>query len=52
MGIQALSVGEHTYPGVTGRILTNRVAGLDRYKDIMPLLEDKESLKVYVNIAG
>src|SRR5947209_8261587 len=52
LGIQALSMGEHTYPGVTGRILTHPVAGLDNYREIMPLLEDKEALKVFVNIAG
>src|SRR5947209_1980238 len=52
LGIQALSMGEHTYPGVTGRVLTHPVAGLDRYTEIMPLLEDKEALKVYVDIAG
>jgi threonine dehydrogenase-like Zn-dependent dehydrogenase len=52
LGIQALSLGEHTYPGVTGKILTNPIDGLDDYQKIMPLLEDKEALKVYVNIAG
>ena len=51
LGIQALSLGEHTYPGVTERILTNPVDGLDKYKEMMHLLEDKEALKVYVNIA-
>jgi len=52
LGIQALSVGEHTYPGVTGRILTHPVAGLDRFAEMMRMLEDKEALKVYVEIAG
>ncbi len=51
LGLQALSHGELTYPGVTGRILTNPVAGLDGYKEMMHLLEDKEALKVYVNVA-
>jgi threonine dehydrogenase-like Zn-dependent dehydrogenase len=51
LGIQALSLGEHTYPGVTERILTHPVAGLDKYKEMMQLLEDKEALKVFVNIA-
>src|SRR3954462_11372187 len=50
LGIQALSHGEHTYPGVTQRILTNPVPGLDRYKEMMRLLEDKEALKVFVNV--
>src|SRR5262249_12599878 len=40
LGIQALSHGELTYPGVTRRILTHPVAGLDRYKDMMRLLEE------------
>jgi threonine dehydrogenase-like Zn-dependent dehydrogenase len=51
LGIQALSHGEHTYPGVTERILTNPVAGLDGYREMMQLLEDKEALKVFVNVA-
>jgi len=52
LGIQALSHGEHTYPGVTERILTHPVAGLDRYKEMMKLLEDKEALKVYVEVSA
>ncbi len=51
-GIQALSLGELTYSGVTGRILTHPVAGLGRFAEMMKLLEDKEALKVYVDIAG
>ena len=51
LGIQALSHGEQTYPGVTERILTHPVAGLDSYKEMMQLLEDKEALKVFVNVA-
>jgi glucose 1-dehydrogenase len=51
LGIQALSHGELTYPGVTERILTHPVAGLDSYKEMMHLLEEKEALKVYVNVA-
>jgi len=50
-GIQALSLGEHTYPGVTEQILTHPVSGLDQYKEMMRLLEDKEALKVYVKVA-
>jgi threonine dehydrogenase-like Zn-dependent dehydrogenase len=51
LGMQALSHGELTYPGVTGQILTNPIAGLDSYKQMMHLLEEKEALKVYVNVA-
>jgi len=52
LGIEALSLGEHTFPGVTGRILTNPIAGLDRFAEMMAQLEDKEALKVFVNVAG
>jgi threonine dehydrogenase-like Zn-dependent dehydrogenase len=50
LGIQALSHGAHTYPGVTERILTHPVDGLDRYREMMALLGDKDALKVYVNV--
>jgi len=52
LGIQALSHGEHTYPGVTGRILTHPVAGLGNYAEMMRLLEDKDALKVFVDVTG
>ena len=52
LGIQALSLGEHTYPGVTSRILTHPIAGLDHYEEMMKKLEDKEALKVFVEVAG
>lgn len=53
LGIQALSHGVLTYPGVTERILTNPVAGLAGYQEMMRLLvEDKDALKVYVDVAG
>jgi threonine dehydrogenase-like Zn-dependent dehydrogenase len=50
-GIQALSHGELTFPGVTERVLTHPVAGLTEYKEMMRLLEEKDALKVYVNVA-
>src|SRR5205823_13000533 len=46
LGIQALSHGELTYPGVTRRILTHPVAGLENYPEMMRLLEEKSALKV------
>ena len=52
LGIQALSLGEHTYPGVTGRILTHPVQGLENYAEMMRLLEENEALKVFVNVAS
>ncbi len=51
MGLQALSHGELTYPGVTAQILTDPVAGLDRFDEVMKRLEDKEALKVFVEVA-
>ena len=50
-GIQAMSLGEHTYPGVISKILTNPINGFDGYHDMMKQLEDKEALKVFVNVA-
>ena len=40
------------YPGVLQKILTHPVEGLDNYKEMMRLLvEEKDALKVYVNVA-
>ena len=51
-GIAALSLGELTYPGITEKILTNPINGLESFQEMMRLLvEDKEALKVFVNIA-
>jgi threonine dehydrogenase-like Zn-dependent dehydrogenase len=53
LGLQALALGEAMYPGVTEQILTHPVQGLDQYREMMRLLvEDKEALKVFVNVAG
>jgi glucose 1-dehydrogenase len=53
IGIKDLALGEVTYPGVIQRILTNPVAGLDGYAEMMRLLvEDKNALKVYVEVAA
>jgi hypothetical protein len=51
LGIQALSHGELTYPGVTRRMLTHPVEGLDRYQEMMRLLEENKALKVFVNVS-
>lgn len=51
-GLTALALGEATFPGVTGRILTTPVDGLDQPDEIIRLLvEDKDALKVYVNVS-
>jgi threonine dehydrogenase-like Zn-dependent dehydrogenase len=52
LGMQALSHGELSFPGVTEQILTHPISGLRNYAEMMRLLEEKEALKVYVNIAG
>ncbi len=52
MGIRDLALGEMMFPGVTERILTTPVDGLNNYKEMMRLLvEDNEALKVFVNVA-
>ena len=51
-GISDLAQGEIFYPGVTQRILTTPVNGLDNYQEMMRhLVDSKEALKVYVNVA-
>lgn len=53
MGIKDLAMGEMTYPGVIGQILTNPVEGLDNYKQMMDLLtQERPPLKVYMNVAS
>jgi len=53
LGISALAHGELAYPSVTEQILTHPVAGLHQYSEMMRLLvEDKDALKVFVNVAG
>lgn len=52
LGIQALAHGELAYPGVTEKILTHPLPGLDQYAEMMRLLvEDKDALKVFINVA-
>lgn len=51
-GIKDMALGEVMYPGVLQKILTSPVDGLDGYAEMMRLLvEDKDALKVYVNVA-
>ena len=52
MGIKELALGEVMYPGIIEKILTNPVDGLDNYQEVIRLLvEDKDALKVFVNVA-
>ena len=51
-GLADLALAEVMYPGVTQRILTHPVHGLENHAEIMRLLtEDKSALKVYVEVA-
>jgi len=50
LGLQALCHGELTYPGVTQRLLTHPVKGLDAYGEAIELLEDRSALKVYFDL--
>ena len=40
-----------SYPGITQRLLTDPIAGLENYEEMMRRLEEKEALKVFVNVA-
>ena len=52
-GIAQLALGEAMFPGVTPKILTTPVEGLDDPQKIMQLLvEDKDALKVYVEVSS
>ena len=51
-GLAALAHAEAMFPGVTERILTHPVRGIDRCSEIMRLLtEDSAALKVFVEVA-
>jgi threonine dehydrogenase-like Zn-dependent dehydrogenase len=51
MGIRYLSQGDLMYPGVMQQILTTPVRGLDNYQEMMRLLVEGKSLKVYLEVA-
>ena len=51
-GITAMAVGELMFPGVTPKILTHPIQGLDNYKQMMHLLETGDCLKVFVEVAS
>ncbi|MFO1023317.1 MAG: glucose 1-dehydrogenase [Planctomycetales bacterium] len=51
-GLADLAVAESTYPHVVEKILTHPVQGMENYREMMRLLvEEKDALKVYVNVA-
>lgn len=51
-GIADLGLGEVMFPGVIERILTTPFDGLDDPQAILAALEDRDNLKVYVNVGG
>jgi len=51
-GISDMAQGEIFYPGVTQKILTTPIDGLENYREMMrQLIEAKDALKVFVNVA-
>ena len=51
-GLADLALAEVMYPGVTERILTHPVQGLEKHTEMMSLLvDDRTALKVFVEIA-
>jgi glucose 1-dehydrogenase len=50
-GIADLALGEQMYPGVTQKMLTHPVQGLDNFQQMMDLLEAGDCLKVYVEVS-
>lgn len=51
-GVQDLVMAEALWPGWLGRLLTHRVAGLERHDEMMRLLtEEKRAVKVYVQVS-
>ena len=50
-GLAALASGEMMFPGVTERILTHRINGIDDPPAIMRQLEDPAALKTYVVVS-
>jgi glucose 1-dehydrogenase len=52
MGIRDFALGEAMFPGVTQKILTTPVRGLDNFQEMMSrLVDDRRALKVYVDVA-
>ena len=52
LGIRDLALGESMFPGVTEKILTHRIDGMDNYQEMMRLLvEDNDALKVFVEVS-
>jgi threonine dehydrogenase-like Zn-dependent dehydrogenase len=50
-GVRDLAVAEAQYPGWLGRLLTHRVAGLERFDQALSLLGTPGAIKVFVEVA-
>ena len=51
-GVNDLIKAEAFYPGWLNKLLTTRINGLDNYAEMLQhLIEDKEAIKVYVEVA-
>jgi threonine dehydrogenase-like Zn-dependent dehydrogenase len=51
-GVNDLVKAEAFYPGWLNKLLTTRIEGLDNYAELLRhLVEDKEAIKVYVEVA-
>jgi threonine dehydrogenase-like Zn-dependent dehydrogenase len=53
LGVRDLAMAEAQYPGWLGRLLTDRVAGLENYAQLFERLGSKNgTIKVYCEVAG
>ena len=52
-GVEDMLRSEAVYPGWLGRLVTNRVHGLESHDEMLRhLREDKDEIKVVVEVAG
>jgi len=49
-GVDDLTKAESVYPGWLGRLLTHKVEGLERYEEMLELLERGEGIKIFVQV--
>jgi hypothetical protein len=50
-GVRDLAIAEAQYAGWLGRLLTHRVAGLERFDQALSLLGSPGAIKVFVEVA-
>ncbi|HLU47627.1 MAG TPA: glucose 1-dehydrogenase [Planctomycetota bacterium] len=51
MGVQDFALAESMYPGWLSKLLTNRVDGLDNYRELFrQLVDDRRAIKVYLGV--